>query len=155
MSNLSAARELQLTQLDEALHQWRHTDLARPPASGWARAIRVALGMPLRALAVRMGLTEGGVRKLEIGEAEGTTSLATLQKLADALDCDLQYALVPRKPLEQMLMDKARLVAAAELAPVSHSMRLEAQEVGAQQSQAQLEAWARYILANRPRRELW
>lgn len=155
MSQTTATRELQLLQLDEALRQWRDARLPLAPASGWARSIRDTLGMPLRALAARMGLTESGVRKLEIGEAEGSTSLATLQKLADALDCELRYALVPRKPLRDMLMDRAKQIAAQELAPVSHTMRLEAQEVGAQESQAQLESWARYILANRPRRELW
>ena len=56
-------------------------------------------------------------------------SLATLRKLADALDCELQYALVPRKQLGQQLNERALLVASDRLRPVSHSMALEDQTV--------------------------
>ena len=35
-----------------------------------------------------MGITEGGVRKLEQAEINESITLATLRKLAEALDCD-------------------------------------------------------------------
>jgi hypothetical protein len=52
-----------------------------------------------------------------------------LQRAADALGCDLVYALVPRQPLEQIVAGRARDVSQDELARVDHTMTLEAQRV--------------------------
>ncbi len=122
-------RALQLQQMDDSLGKWRAADLPARPATGWSRAIRETLGMPAIALARRLGMTSAGVRKLELAEANQVISLATLRKLADALDCELQYALVPRKQLGQQLNERALLVASDRLRPVSHSMALEDQTV--------------------------
>jgi hypothetical protein len=44
-----------------------------------------------------------------------------LQRAADALGCDLVYALVPRQPLEQIVAGRARDVSRDQLARVDHS----------------------------------
>ena len=69
---------------------------------GWLRAIRETLGMTSAALGQRLGITASGVRKLEQAEAADTITLATLRRMAEALDCELHDALVPRQPLRQM-----------------------------------------------------
>jgi len=70
-----------------------------------------------------------GVSDLERSEAEEGIRLNSLRKVADALDCDLVYALVPRHPggLQGQVTDQALLAARAELAPVRHTVALEAQ----------------------------
>ena len=73
----------------------------RPPV-GWLRAIRETLGMTSAALGQRLGITASGVRKLEQAEAADAITLATLRRMAEALDCELHYFLVPRQPLRQM-----------------------------------------------------
>ena len=50
----------------------------------------------------RLGITASGVRKLEQAEAADAITLATLRRMAEALDCELHYFLVPRQPLRQM-----------------------------------------------------
>jgi hypothetical protein len=52
-------------------------------------------------------MTTAGVRKLETAESNQVISLSSLRKLAEALDCELQYALVPRKNLGDMLKGRA------------------------------------------------
>ena len=52
-----------------------------------------------------------------------------MQKAAAALDCELVYALVPRKPLEEIVQDRARMIALRELGGIAHSMGLEDQAV--------------------------
>lgn len=101
---------------------------ARPPA-GWIRAIREALGMSTTEVARRLNMSPQGVSELERSEAEGGIRLASLRKVADALDCDLAYVLVPRhgRGLQGQVTDQALRVARAELAPVRHTMALEAQ----------------------------
>ena len=68
---------------------------------------------------------------LEQSEAKATIELATLRRVAEALDCTLVYALVPNKPLETTLRDRARAFARRRRGPVEHSMLLEDQEVKA------------------------
>jgi len=145
---------LTLLQVDDALARWREARLPAMPPAGWVATIRDALGMTAAAFARRLNMTPAGVRKLEKAEADQVITLASLHKLAEALDCRLEYALVPRRPLQDMLQERARQLAAAELAPVSHSMVLEDQAVQRSMRQ-QIEVLAEEILTRRPRHDLW
>lgn len=147
-------QDLQLHQTDAMLASWRDARLSARPQGGWARAVREALGMTAAALARRLGMSHAGVRKLERNEAEDAITLASLRKLANALDCELQYALVPRTSLEQTLKNRAVQIARERLRPVSHSMSLEDQSVETSSSQLQLELLAKEILDG-SRREFW
>ena len=69
----------------------------RPPARGWVRAVRDALGMTAEQLGERMGITQPSVNRLELSEAAGTIQLNTLRRAAEALGCEVVYALVPRR----------------------------------------------------------
>lgn len=138
-------RNLQLRQMEDALARWRTANLPAQPSTGWSRAIRETLGMPAAALAARLGMSDAGVRKLESAEAQQVISLTSLRKLAEALDCELQYALVPREPLEKRLEQQALKVAGKKLRPVSHSMSLEDQAVSGSPRDVQLELLAKEL----------
>jgi len=122
-------RDLQLQQMDVLLKTWRAAQLSARPRSGWVRAVRESLGMSAAAFARRLGMSPAGVRKLEGAEASDTITLASLRKLAQPLDCELQYALVPRTSLVQQVKDRAEIVARERLRPIAHSMALEYQAV--------------------------
>ena len=66
------------------------------PVRGWIKAIRAGLGMSSEQLAKRLGVRQPSVVSLEQSEAKGTIALATLRRVAEALDCTLVYALVPK-----------------------------------------------------------
>jgi predicted DNA-binding mobile mystery protein A len=155
MSVNSPPSELRRRQVEANLAQWRSAALPKAPPIGWVRAIRSALGMSARALAERTGLGVTGVQRLERSEASGTITLGSLRKLAEALGCEVQYALVPRKPLDDILMDRAREVAEAEFRPVAHTMGLEDQQVADRARRAQIEAHARMLIAHGSTRQLW
>jgi predicted DNA-binding mobile mystery protein A len=106
------------------------------PVRGWIKAIREALGMTAAQLAKRLGVTQPSVVALEQSEAKGTIELATLRRVAEALDCTVVYALVPNEPLEQTVRDRARRFARRRLEPIEHSMSLEDQKVPRQESEA-------------------
>jgi predicted DNA-binding mobile mystery protein A len=74
-----------------------------------------------------MDVAESTVSRLEASERAGTAQLNSLRRAADALGCDLVYALVPRRPLEDMVQEQARKQAAKLLASVQHTMLLEDQ----------------------------
>ena len=86
------------TRLDERFKAMGPSVRQSKPVRGWIKAIREALGMTAEQLAKRLGVKQPSVVALEQSEAKGTIELATLRRVAEALDCTLVYALVPNKP---------------------------------------------------------
>lgn len=128
VSNEVSVRSRRL--LDSHFDEWQQLrGLARPP-HGWIRAVREALGMSAAALATRLGITAGAVTRLEQSEAADRIQLDTLRRAADALGCDLVYLLVPRRPLDAVVRDRARELARKQIAAVEQTMRLEDQATG-------------------------
>lgn len=99
------------------------------PRGGWINTVRVALGMSSTDLAHRMGVVPSTVSRLETNEIAGTINIDSLHKLADALDCDFVYALVPRQKIQTTVTARAREVALAKLARTQQTMALEEQSV--------------------------
>lgn len=118
--------------LDNRLDALRSPNALTRPTKGWLRAIRDALGMTTRQVANRAGVSQPTVTNWEQSEARDTITLGKLREAAEALNCELVYALVPRKPLEEEVRDRAAQVADAQLARTHHTMRLEAQGLRAE-----------------------
>jgi predicted DNA-binding mobile mystery protein A len=102
-------------------------DLGERPPRGWIRAIREALGMTTAELGQRMGLTQSRVSQIERSEELGSIRLDTLERAAQALNCQIRYVFVPNEPLEEMVQRQALLRAQAEVDAVTHTMALEDQ----------------------------
>jgi predicted DNA-binding mobile mystery protein A len=115
--------------LDERFKELGRITWYNAPVRGWIKAIREALGMTTAQLAKRLGVKQPSVVAIEQSEVKGAIELATLRRVAEALDCTLVYALVPNKPLEAAVRDRARLFAIRRRGPVEHSMLLEDQKV--------------------------
>jgi predicted DNA-binding mobile mystery protein A len=126
-------------QLDERFRELGPATRYAAPVRGWIKAIREALGMSTAQLAKRLGIKQPSLVALEQSEAKGTIELATLRRVAEALDCTLVYALVPNKPLESTVRDRARAFVRRRRGPVEHSMLLEDQKVTAKNAEARLD----------------
>ncbi|MEO5926512.1 MAG: mobile mystery protein A [Bryobacteraceae bacterium] len=113
------------------------------PVRGWIKAIREALGMTTAQLAKRLGVKQPSVVALEQSEAKGSIELATLRRVAAALDCTVVYALVPNRPLEATIRDRARAFLKRRRGPIEHSMLLEDQAVQATDLEAQIDELVR------------
>jgi predicted DNA-binding mobile mystery protein A len=131
--------------LDERFKKLEPVSLYASPVRGWIKAVREALGMTTGQLAKRLGVKQPSVVALEQSEAKGTIELATLRRVAEALDCALIFALVPKKPLEAMVRDRARTFARRRRGPVEHSMLLEDQKVKEQDAEARLDEIVRDV----------
>lgn len=70
-------------------------DVVRP-SIGWLRTVRESLGITLTDLANRLKITPPAVRSFERAEAEDRITLGSLRRTANAIGCELIYALVPR-----------------------------------------------------------
>jgi predicted DNA-binding mobile mystery protein A len=140
--------------LDKALIPFKQAARETRPPRGWVRAIRDALGMTTRQLATRMGVAQPTLAKLERSEAADTITLKLLRHAADALDCELVYALVPRSSLQEIAEARARAMAQAQLARTHHTMRLEDQALRAGELAAELDRLTALMLEGRASR-LW
>jgi predicted DNA-binding mobile mystery protein A len=124
-------KNLRLKQLDRALEPYRAAREVPRPSRGWIRSIRQALGISSGELARRLGTSRQLPLQLEKGEAENRITLKSLRAAANALDCDLVYALVPRaSSMQELIEDRARVEAKNRVLGVEHSMALENQAVG-------------------------
>ena len=127
----SEFRDLRLRQLDRTLEPFQAARKVSRPSKGWIRAIRQALGISSGELARRLGTSRQLPLQLEKGEAEDRITLKSLRAVANALDCDLVYALVPRAAsLGELIENRARAEAKQRVLGVEHSMALENQAVG-------------------------
>lgn len=124
------------------------------PKEGWIRTLRKALGMSSPQLAERLAVSKSQASQMERMEVDDRITLKQLRRVADALDCDLVYALVPRKSIDDMVRDQARAKASKLVARADVHMKLEAQPLSNKQLQAQVDAEVERLLREMPR-DLW
>ena len=153
---ISNFKGLMISQLDDALEPFRQAAATPRPANGWIKVIREAIGMTKAQLAQRVHLSPSTVNTLERSEARGAITLESLEKLARGMDCRLVYAIVPNgeRTLEQLVRERAELVARRQLSRVSHTMRLEEQGLEEKQEKRQLKRTVDTLLSG-SKRGLW
>jgi transcriptional regulator with XRE-family HTH domain len=71
----------------------------------WLRTVRQAVGVPVYVVARRLGVTKYEIFRLEKAERESRIVLGTLRRAAEALGCELIYALAPREGSLEDLAD--------------------------------------------------
>lgn len=116
-------------QLDKRLAALKPLAKTARPARGWVRAIRETLGMTTRQFGARLGVSQPRIIKLEKSEVDGSITLESLERAAQALGCRVVYVLVPEKPLGETIHERAALLAERQLKSVEQTMRLEDQAV--------------------------
>ena len=96
----------------------------RPP-QGWLKTIREFLGMTTTQLAKKLDITQPRIVNLE--KNEKNTKISTMERIADALNCDFVYAFVPRENIDNILYNQAKKKALKILNKVNTNMGLENQ----------------------------
>lgn len=125
MNSPSAA--LARKHLEARLAPLRDSTIRARPPKGWVRALRDALGMTAAELGRRIGVSQAQATQFEQGEVDGSITLRSLRGAAEAMECELVYALVPKRPLDEMLRSEATKVADRQLRITHHTMALENQ----------------------------
>jgi predicted DNA-binding mobile mystery protein A len=120
-------RQLRLSQLDRTLQDMR-TSPTRP-TSGWISSVREALGITLDQIGKQIGSSRQAVQQLERAEATDRITLGALRRAAEAMGCELVYALVPKSGTFAELSERpVRDRAARDVKSVMHTMMLEDQK---------------------------
>ena len=127
----STFRNLRVQQLDRALTPFLPATESLRPQKGWLRAIREATGVTVGEMAKRLGKVPSLALYLEKSEAEYRITLGSLRAAADALGCELVYALVPKSgSIQELAEQRARSQASENVLAVEHTMALEDQAAG-------------------------
>jgi len=94
-------RRLARTRLDKELKYYRWAGREENSTQGLLREVRHALGVPTAEILKKIGVNPSVLFRLEL---RGTISLIRLHEVAEAMDCKLVYAIVPRngKTLEEL-----------------------------------------------------
>jgi len=143
--------KLRTRQLDHTFDRLSPLRSVDRPRKGWLKAIREALGMTLEQAAERLEVTKSMVSKYERAELDETITLATLRRVASALDAELMYTVLPRKSIEELRRERALTAARRRVQSVHQSMALEDQAVSAEERERQIAELADELLKERPR----
>lgn len=136
--------------IDNASIDLIHADL---PKEGWIKTIRMALGMPVTALAKRLGVTRGNVYKSEKKELEGGITLRQMEQIAAAMKCKFVYGIVPHSQFESvqdMINWQAKKKALEIVKRTSVHMALEAQELSIEKREYEVKRIMDEILKDMP-----
>lgn len=148
-------KHLRIAQLDKKMAQLAGAKNLTFPGEGWVYALRTALGMSLRQLGNRLGITPQGVKDIERREKDGSITLQRLREVAAALDMHLVYGLVPKdQSLEKMIEKRAYELAREIVLKTSHTMHLENQGLDDKAVKAAIEKRAEKIKNELPK-NLW
>lgn len=85
------------------------------PRLGWVRTIREALGISQSQLAARAGISRATVQKLERAEAHRRITLASLDRMARAMGCQVALAIIPKDGTLEDIRRRQALAKAAAL----------------------------------------
>lgn len=147
--------KLFLRQIDRALGLWQPAaQRSKRPSIGWVKTIRKALGMTATQLGKRLGLTRMRIVQLERGEINDAISLRTLKAVAEAMECELIYAIIPKISLTNIIEVRAQQVANNIMKSVSHSMFLEDQGISKEEQKEQLQELIKTLIEKSPQK-LW
>jgi predicted DNA-binding mobile mystery protein A len=129
--------------------------LFKRPRSGWVKEIREALGMSMQDLGQRMGVIKQRIERIEKDEVSDKVTLETMKKVAEALDCEFIYVLVPKSgTLQESLENQAKIVASKILESADATMKLENQATS-KQSKLELEKKIVRELLEKEDRRIW
>jgi predicted DNA-binding mobile mystery protein A len=121
-------RQMRVKQLSQSLAAFEQAKAVTPPSRGWLRAIREALGIPREQIGRTIRATKQGIEWFEINEASDRITLGNLRRVAEAMDCELVYAIVPKEgSIEDLAERRARSEATKRVHSVHRSMALEDQ----------------------------
>ncbi|MFA9198650.1 MAG: hypothetical protein ACEQSO_04300 [Aquirufa sp.] len=122
-------KHLSVHQLDDQIRQYVNGQRFDRIPQGWIRSSRTAIGMTLKQLAKRLGFSVPAAKNFEMREVDEAITLASLRKIANAMEMDLVYYFKPKQDsLDDLLQIRAELKAKELMERSNQAMILENQE---------------------------
>ena len=148
-------KRLQVNQLGRKIVLFENVKSLPLPGEGWIHAVRTALGMSLKQLGKKLGITPQGAKDIERREKDGSITIQRLREVAAALDMKLVYGLVPKEQsLDKMIEKRAYQLAQEVVLSTAHTMQLENQGIDKEQLSEAIRKRAEKIKYELPK-SLW
>lgn len=126
---MTLPNKLAMKQIERRLKNLREFAKDASIRTGWIHYMRQALGLTLKNLAIASKLTQASVQQIEKREIAGKVTIETMRKIANAMDCEFVYAIVPKQELNAYLKEKAIIKATRIVQEADVHMTLEDQKV--------------------------
>lgn len=115
-------------QLDQNIQRLQPLKNINVPLKGWIKAVRESIGMTSTQLAKRLGVSQPRVTQIEKEEINGSLTINMMRKVAEALNCNYYYSILPQEEnLETLLRIRVTQIVKKKYENVNHTMKLEAQ----------------------------
>ncbi len=144
-SSLSSVQMLARRQMKQRIDSLANMNRPKRPKNGWIRAIRESLGMSGAQLGQRLGFSRNKISILERKEMDDSITLGELRQLARGLNAELVYMVVPNQAVDDMIQDRAVVVATGRVKATQKSMFLETQQISSQRQQEMINEMANQI----------
>ena len=142
-------------QMDELIQSFVSGKQNARTSAGWIQSARLALGMSLRQLAERVGVSVSALTNFEKREQADSVSLATLKKVANAMDMELVYYFKSKDgSIKNAIEKQARKKAQEILNQSNQTMKLEDQETNSSSQELELERLTKDIMSKMPQ-NIW
>jgi len=147
----SIQKRLVQQQMDEMISLYGDGKKTAKLPFGWIQSTRLALGMSLRQLAQRIGVSVSALTHFEKREQTEAISIATLKKAALALDMELVYYFKPKGgTIQHSIMMQAQLKADEIMSQSNQAMKLEDQETSNHSQKVEVDRLAKDIAHKMP-----
>jgi predicted DNA-binding mobile mystery protein A len=124
-------REIRLKQLSSSLAAFEEAKNIARPQRGWLRAVREALGLTLGQVGQAAHTAHQRIVNFEKAEENDRITLRSLRRVAEAMGCELVYAIVPKSgTIQELAEHPVRSAATKRVLAVEHTMALEDQATG-------------------------
>ena len=144
--------KLTIKQLDKQVKAFKN--YPNTPKEGWIKAIRKSLKLSAKALAKKMNVSQPSITVLEQREFEKRITLKKLEEIANAFDCSLHYAFIPKASFSKHIEETEIRAASLLLERVQKTMALEDQALTPLQQKEQMGLILNDI-KQKPLKKLW
>ncbi len=145
-------RSLKNRQVEARVIVLREASRQMKGVESWIGYFRNAFGMSLKQFAAKLGVSYTAAQSLEKGEKEGGITLRSLRRAAEAMNCELVYAFVPRESVDKICTDQARRKARKIIDDTNLHMELEDQGVSKEEVKTQFDELVQKIKESK---KLW
>ena len=91
-------------------------------------AMRKNLGMTIKELSERLKISPATVQQMEKRESKGNITIESMKKLAEAMNCEFHYVLIPKTDPNEFILNEAKKKAKLLLNDTQLHMELEDQK---------------------------
>ncbi len=152
MSVKDTARRQYERIVDRTAQQLRNVH--QPKGWGWLSLMRHALGMSGTHVAARAGVSRNAIYQAERNERDGAITIAQMRKLAEAMEAEFVYAVVPKGSVEDVIRAQALRKAETRVLRASAHMALESQSLPSEQTRQRIDRMAEELVRDMPR-DFW